>query len=136
MSELYFKPIKGRVHEILKTIRNTPEMTSCPREVIMILRLACEEVVMNIASYAYPDDEEGFIEVEIDKKDDRIVIIFKDGGVPFNPKDHEMPDSKLPLEQRRIGGLGIFLVISKMDDVRYAYVDNKNVLTIEKILGN
>ena len=104
MSELYFKPIKGRVHEILKTIRNTPEMTSCSREVVMILRLACEEVVMNIASYAYPDDEEGFIEVEIDKKDDRIVIIFKDGGVPFNPKDHEMPDTKLPLEQRRIGG--------------------------------
>ena len=136
MSELYFKPIKGKVLEILKAILNTPEMTSCPREVIMILRLACEEVVMNIASYAYPDDEEGFIEVEIDKKDDRIVIIFKDGGVPFNPKDHEMPDSKLPLEQRRIGGLGIFLVISKMDDVRYAYVDNKNVLTIEKILGN
>ena len=102
----------------------------------MILRLACEEVVMNIASYAYPDDEEGFIEVEIDKKDDRIVIIFKDGGVPFNPKDHEMPDTKLPLEQRRIGGLGIFLVISKMDDVRYAYVDNKNVLTIEKKLGD
>ena len=136
MSELYFKPIKGRVHEILKTIRNTPEMTSCSREVVMILRLACEEVVMNIASYAYPDDEEGFIEVEIDKKDDRIVIIFKDGGVPFNPKDHEMPDTKLPLEQRRIGGLGIFLVISKMDDVRYAYVDNKNVLTIEKKLGD
>ena len=136
MSELYFKPIKGRVLEILKTIQNTPEMTSCSREVIMILRLACEEVVMNIASYAYPDDEEGFIEVEIDKKDDRIVIIFKDGGVPFNPKDHEMPDTKLPLEQRRIGGLGIFLVISKMDDVRYAYVDNKNVLTIEKKLGD
>lgn len=136
MSELYFKPIKGRVHEILKTIRNTPEMTSCSREVVMILRLACEEVVMNIASYAYPDDEEGFIEVEIDKKDDRIVIIFKDGGVPFNPKDHKMPDTKLPLEQRRIGGLGIFLVISKMDDVRYAYVDNKNVLTIEIKLGD
>jgi anti-sigma regulatory factor (Ser/Thr protein kinase) len=136
MSELYFKPIKGRVLEILKAIQNTPEMTSCSREVVMILRLACEEVVMNIASYAYPDDEEGFIEVEIDKKDDRIVIIFKDGGVPFNPKDHEMPDTKLPLEQRRIGGLGIFLVISKMDDVRYAYVDNKNVLTIEKKLGD
>ena len=136
MSELYFKPIKGRVLEILKAIQNTPEMTSCSREVVMILRLACEEVVMNIASYAYPDDEEGFIEVEIDKKDDRIVIIFKDGGVPFNPKDQKMPDTKLPLEQRRIGGLGIFLVISKMDDVRYAYMDNKNVLTIEKILGD
>ena len=35
---------------------------------------------------------------------------------------------------RRIGGLGIFLVIKKMDDVRYAYVDNKNVLTVEKII--
>ena len=75
-----------------------------------------------------------FIEVEIKKTGNRIVFRFKDGGEPFNPLEQEMPDPKLSWKLRRIGGLGIFLVIKKMDDVRYAYEDNKNVLTIEKVI--
>ena len=66
------------------------------------------------------------------KSDHRIVIRFKDGGIPFNPLERPKPDTKLHWKQRRIGGLGIFLVIKKMDAVRYAYEDNHNVLTIEK----
>ena len=49
----------------------------------------------------------------------------------------EKPDTKLSWKLRRIGGLGIFLVMKKMDAVRYAYEDNKNVLTIElKIISS
>jgi anti-sigma regulatory factor (Ser/Thr protein kinase) len=46
--------------------------------------------------------------------------------------EQEKPDTGLSWDKRRIGGLGIFLLRRKMDDVRYAYVDHKNVLTIEK----
>ncbi len=87
---------------------------------------------MNVTSYAYPDDVEGFIDIEIEKTDQRIVMRFKDGGAPFNPLERPKPDTKLHWKKRRIGGLGIFLVIKKMDAVRYAYADNHNVLTIEK----
>lgn len=134
MSVLRFQPISGKAREILKAILQTPEVSSCVIKDLMLIRLACEELVMNITSYAYPEDVEGFLEVDVEKTDERIVIRFKDGGMPFNPLEHKKPDTKLPWKLRRIGGLGIFLVNKKMDDVRYAYEDNMNVLTIEKLL--
>ena len=97
----------------------------------MKLKLACEEIVVNVTSYAYPEGSDGFLDVYI-RKDDRIVIRFEDGGVPFNPLEHEDPDTTQPWDERPIGGLGIFLVRSMMDDVRYTYENQKNVLTIEK----
>ena len=133
MSVLRFQPISGKAREILKAILQTPEVSSCAIRDLMLIRLACEELVMNITSYAYPEDVEGFLEVDVEKTDERIVIRFKDGGTPFNPLEHKKPDTKLPWKLRRIGGLGIFLVNKKMDDVRYAYEDNMNVLTIEKL---
>lgn len=132
MSELHFLPIKGKASEILKAILNTPEVSSCSRKDIFALRLVSEEIVMNITSYAYPEGSEDYLDVVIEKTDNRIVIRFKDGGVPFNPLERKMPDTNLSWKLRHIGGLGIFLVIKKMDDVRYAYVGNENVLTIEK----
>ena len=132
MSELHFQSVKGRAREILKAILQTPEVSSCDRKTVLLLRLVCEEIVMNITSYAYPDDVEGFIDIDI-QKTDRIILRFEDGGVPFNPLNYEEPDITLPWEERRIGGLGIYLVMKKMDAVRYEYANNRNILTIEKI---
>ena len=128
---MHFQPVKGRGREIMKAILQSPELLSCSEEVFFAIRLACEEVVVNIASYAYPDDVEGFIDIDI-QKTDRIILRFEDGGVPFNPLDHEEPDITLPWEERRIGGLGIYLVMKKMDAVRYEYANDRNILTIEK----
>ena len=133
MSELHFQPIKGQALQILRAILKTPEVSSCNIKEIMTLRLACEEIVMNITSYAYPEDSEGFLDISI-RKTDRITIRFEDGGAPFNPLEQEMPDTNLSWKKRRIGGLGIFLVRRKMDDVRYVYKNGKNVLTIEKVI--
>ena len=83
MSEFHFQPIKGKAREILKAILQTPEVSSCSLKVGFVLRLACEEIVMNVTSYAYPNDVEGFLDVEIEKSDHRIVIRFKDGGTAY-----------------------------------------------------
>ena len=131
MSKLHFQPIKGQAREILTAILESPEVASCNQEEIQVLRLACEEIIMNVTSYAYPEGVDGFLDVDI-QKTDRLTIRFEDGGVPFNPLEQEKPDTGLSWDKRRIGGLGIFLFRRKMDDVRYAYVDHKNVLTIEK----
>ena len=131
MSKLHFQPIKGQAREILTAILESPEVASCKEEEIQVLRLACEEIIMNVTSYAYPEGVDGFLDVDI-QKTDRLTIRFEDGGVPFNPLEQEKPDTGLSWNKRRIGGLGIFLFRRKMDDVRYAYVDHKNVLTIEK----
>ena len=158
MSKLHFQPIKGQAREILTAILKSPEVASCNLKVVLLLRLACEEIVMNITSYAYPEGcasreqngacsdsaeaqpalaegkSDDFLDVEIDKKSDRIVIRFEDGGKPFNPLKQKKPDTNLSWRKRRIGGLGIFLVRRKMDDVRYVYKNGKNVLTIEKVI--
>ena len=134
MSELHFQPIKGKAREILKAILQTSEIASCGKKEILDLRLACEEIVMNVTSYAYPNGSEGYLDVEIAKTEDRIVIRFKDGGKPFNPLEQKKPDTKLSWIQRSIGGLGIYLVTKTMDNVHYAYLDNQNVFTIEKLI--
>lgn len=133
MSTFHFQPIKGQARQILSAILKSPEVDSCGQRVIMMLRLVCEEIVMNVTMYAYPEDSEGFLDVDI-QKTDRITIRFEDGGVPFNPLEQKKPNTKLSWKQRRIGGLGIFLILRKMDDVRYAYENHKNVFTIEKAI--
>ena len=133
MSKLHFQPINGQAREILTAILKSPEVASCNQEEIQVLRLACEEIIMNVTSYAYPEGVDGFLDVDI-QKTDRMTIRFEDGGVPFNPLEQEKPDTGLSWDKRRIGGLGIFLFRRKMDDVRYVYENNRNILTIEKAI--
>lgn len=133
MSTFHFQPIEGQACQILGAILESPEVSSCNQKENLALRLACEEIVMNVTSYAYPESVEGFLDVDI-QKGDRIVIRFEDGGVPFNPLEQNLPDTNMPWTERDIGGLGIFLLRYKMDDVRYAYENNKNILTIEKAI--
>ena len=133
MSTFHFQPIKGQAREILTAILKSPEVASCNLKETLALRLACEEIVMNVTTYAYPEGVDGFLDVTI-QKTDRIEIRFEDGGVPFNPLEQKKPDTGLSWKKRHMGGLGIFLIRRKMDDVRYAYEDNKNVLTIEKVI--
>ena len=135
MKLLHFQPIAGKSLEILDAILQSPEVASCKKE-FSALRLVCEELVVNVVDYAYPEDAEGYLDIEIEREENSIVIRFKDGGTPFNPLAREMPDITLPLEERRIGGLGIFLTIKKMDEVSYDYVNNENVLTIKKTISN
>ena len=135
MKLLHFQPIAGKALDILDAILQTPEVASCKKE-FGALRLVCEELVVNVVDYAYPEETEGYLDIEIEREKDSIVIRFKDGGTPFNPLAREMPDITLPLEERRIGGLGIFLTVKKMDDVSYDYVNNENVLTIKKTISN
>ena len=135
MKLLHFQPITGKALDILDAILHTSEVASYKKE-FGALRLVCEELVVNVVDYAYPENTEGYLDIEIVREDDLIVIRFKDGGTPFNPLKKEMPDISLPLEERRIGGLGIFLTIKKMDEVSYDYVNNENVLTIKKKISN
>ena len=133
MSTFHFQPIKGQARQILTAILKSPEVASCNLKETLALRLACEEIVMNVTTYAYPEGVDGFLDVTI-RKTDRIEIRFEDGGVPFNPLEQIAPNTKLPWKKRRVGGLGIFLISRKMDDVRYVYENQKNVLTIEKVI--
>ena len=85
----------------------------------------------NIVSYAYKDGN-GFVEVGTRIEDGVLEISFKDAGVRFNPLEKEDPDITLAIEDRPIGGLGIFLCKQMMDDIRYTYENGENRLTMYK----
>lgn len=126
-----FQPVAGRVDEIMDFIMHTEEVSAHPA-VEYAVRLACEEVIVNIASYAYPADAEGYIELDIADKGKELRIEICDGGLPFNPMERQAPDVTQSLESRDIGGLGIYLVFQIMDKVTYLYEEGKNKLVLTK----
>ena len=95
--------------------------------------LVVEEIFVNIVSYAYSDnDTNNTVTISIKDNDDKTIITFIDSGKHFNPLIKDDPDLSLNVDERPIGGLGIYLVKKMMDNVEYEYKDNKNILTIEK----
>lgn len=131
MTLLQFRPVVGRLDEILDMLMHSREVTSHP-SLSYALRLVSEEIIVNIINYAYPQETDGYLTLCLWDEGGEIVLEFIDGGVPFNPLAKADPDISLPPEQRKIGGLGIFLVREMMDDVAYAYVNKENRLTIKK----
>jgi sigma-B regulation protein RsbU (phosphoserine phosphatase) len=107
----------------------------CGEGTLFQLRLAVEEIFVNIASYAYkPGEGEAEVDCEVLKDPLRVVLRFLDGGVPFDPLAREDADTSREALMERVGGLGILLVKKLTDDVQYSYEDGKNVLTIMKKL--
>ncbi len=102
----------------------------CPQERIEAIRIAAEEIFINIASYAYPESE-GTVQIEEAVEENSIDIMFADEGMPYNPLENEDPDIMLSVDERDIGGLGIFMVKQIADDVEYEYKEGKNCLRIK-----
>ena len=95
--------------------------------------LVVEEIFVNIVSYAYEDNStNNIVTISIKDNDDKTIITFVDNGKHFNPLIKDDPDISLSVDERPVGGLGIYLVKKMMDNVEYEYKDNKNILTIEK----
>lgn len=107
--------------------------TNCSNKILMNIDLSVEELFVNIANYAYPD-KQGSVVVECwtDEESSEVNIKFIDEGIPFNPLKKPDPDINASAEERKIGGLGIFLTKKLMDNVVYNYSDGKNQITITK----
>lgn len=100
----------------------------------MSLNLAIEEAVVNVMEYAYPQGVKGDVTIDVAASDQWLQFIISDSGTPFDPTEKKDADTTLSVDERPIGGLGIFLVRQLMDTIQYDYVDGKNVLTLKKQL--
>ncbi|MCG8687490.1 MAG: ATP-binding protein [Desulfobacterales bacterium] len=95
------------------------------------LALASEEALVNIFSYAYPEGGTGNVTVTcIDNGDETFSIRFEDQGQPFNMLSVDDPDTALSIDDRDIGGLGIFFIKQMTDSVEYERKDEMNILTL------
>jgi anti-sigma regulatory factor (Ser/Thr protein kinase) len=109
------------------------EAADCSMKAQMQIDVAVEEIFVNIAQYVYtPKEGEAVIQLDTETVPGAAIITFIDSGIPFNPLAVEEPDVTLSAKDRKVGGLGIFMVRRSMDDVQYEYADNKNILTIKK----
>ncbi|MEM9618040.1 MAG: ATP-binding protein [Pseudomonadota bacterium] len=101
-------------------------------DVVFKFNLAVEEALVNTITYGYNDDACHVIELEIAVQDGALVLSISDDAVAFNPLEAPLPNVDAPLEDRNVGGLGVYLIRTTMDDVQYARKDNKNKLTLTK----
>ena len=98
----------------------------------MQIKLALEEAVTNVILYAYPDKKDQDIRIDMSCENKRLTIVITDTGTDFNPLERQEPDLTLSLEERPIGGLGIYLVKQLMTEVTYGRSAGKNILTMTK----
>ncbi len=103
------------------------------------LFVAADEVITNIVNYAYNDDlkkdkAEMTLEISFDHSAQMLILKFFDSGVAFDPLNAQEPDILANLDDRTVGGLGIFLVKKIMDSVEYHYEHEQNVLILKKIV--
>jgi anti-sigma regulatory factor (Ser/Thr protein kinase) len=101
-------------------------------QVIYELQLAVDEACSNVIEHGY-GGRGGEIEVTIEPTEDGIQVMMRDWGNPFDPDAVPIPDVTAPLENRKLGGLGLFLMRKMMDDVRFEFDRQQgNTLTMMK----
>ena len=98
-----------------------------------MLNLAAEECVANVINYAYPKGTRGHVELTAEITGGILTLTIKDHGTAFDPTGHQEIDVEAGLDERSIGGLGIFLAKNIMDSMAYQRTpDGYNVLTLTK----
>ena len=136
--------------QVLAFVDQELEALDCSMKAQMQIDIAVEEVFVNIAHYAYtPAVGQAMIKMHLEEAESsdasgglinagkpsrNLVICFLDRGIPFDPLARPDPDVTLSLDERKIGGLGIYMVKKNMDEVEYEYKDGQNVLTIKKMI--
>ena len=112
---------------ITAAIEELGEESGWPLELVYKINLVLEELTLNIMNYGYTDEEIHYIDVSVQTEESNVTIEIVDDGRPFNPiSDAPAPDLEGPMMDRRIGGWGVHIVRTIMDDVSYVRTDNKN----------
>ena len=131
--ELVLPAEVDRLPEVMSFVEGHLEEKETPMKTILQISMCCEEIFVNIASYAY-GSEKGEARMRLVFVPGSLTITFTDSGKPFDPLAKPDPDVTLSAEERPIGGLGIYMTKNAMDHMSYEYKDNQNILTMTKNL--
>ncbi len=120
-----YEPARDRLVELFQS-------AGLSDETVGELEIILEELLVNVISYAYDEAGTGTIVVSATVSGSSVTLEFRDRGREFNPLERETPDLDADIEDRPIGGLGIFLVTELASSVTYERVGDENVLTVLK----
>lgn len=118
----------------LEGLRARPEYGRQDERKRYLLELILEEMISNIVKYGYDDDGKHEIDVVLRFRTSEIIVELSDDGHPFDPVRHrgnQGNDASVPVEQRRIGGLGIHLVRQMSEKITYRRENDRNILRIQ-----
>ena len=127
--------VPGNFAAAQEQVRSFLDSVPCSMRTLFELDMVVEEVFINVANYAYPDNA-GMVSLDLslDREQNFLYLTFRDSGIPYDPLRKQSPDVTAPAEKRPIGGLGIFLVQKYSDSLSYVYADGENRFTIGKKL--
>lgn len=122
-----FDPVAGRNADIIESVMASEEVANLADDLQFKVRLCVEEVEENILCYSGST----WVEVETNVENGQLTIEFRDGGIAFDPLAKADPDINASLDDRDIGGLGIFICKQMMDVVEYERKGDSNVLKMK-----
>ncbi|WP_080123865.1 ATP-binding protein [Chlamydia suis] len=131
--EQVFPAVLQELYTMLDFVKRAGTRCNCPKEKLAKLELACEELLLNIINHAYRSlPSPGWIRILCTETPDALLVRITDHGPAFNPitASPDLLQLDLPVEQRKIGGLGIFLAKHSVDVFDYERVNNTNVVTL------
>ena len=122
----------SRLHQLLWQFGKEQDLRD---NLINTMNLALEEIVTNVIEHGYEDYGRHDILIRCTIRDGHIMAEVEDDGKPFNPLDSPDPDIAQSLEERPLGGLGVYLVRKVMDHLDYHYQGGKNRIKLKKSIN-
>ena len=99
------------------------------------IQLAVDEACTNIVTHGYRDLKPGSIILGLEFDAEKLIVTLTDFGYSFEPSSVPVPDIHAPLEEREIGGYGLFLMKQSMDKMDYQVTENGNKMILTKYLA-
>lgn len=121
----------AQLHAMLQFILQQAQESQANTEALRKIELACEEALVNIVSYSYPQHS-GNVEIQCEGNPQSFKVIIQDLGIPYNPLACLRTPEERKGRELTIGGYGIFLMLQMMDEVDYKRQENRNRLTLTK----
>jgi serine/threonine-protein kinase RsbW len=118
--------------EIRGYVRKRARAAGFAEKDVYAIQLAADEAASNIIEHAYDGPSDASFELDCTFRDNRLVMTFVDHGKSFDFANVEQPDVTADLSDRKIGGLGIYLMHKLMDEVDYKVTASANILTLVK----
>ncbi len=124
----------GEVEKVNAVFARFAETNALPGGVRRSVNVALDELLANGISHGMAGRDAGWVTVEVELSQERVIVTITDDAPPFDPFSQPAPDTTLSVDERAIGGLGIHLVRQLMDQVSYQRRDERNVVVLVKHL--
>jgi anti-sigma regulatory factor (Ser/Thr protein kinase) len=127
-----FRAQRAHLDQILDWVETEAAKAHLNQRAVREIRLACEEALVNVIDHAYKGLPDRMLSVECLPKEHQLQVVIRDSGRPFDPRTAPQPDTGASIDERRIGGLGIFMLRQLVDGMDYHRQQDQNILTLVK----